>query len=101
MIRKAWQYGTSLRFAPAFRALGVWVLLIKCGPKIARNSIAGTSEQQEATCHIAMPQCCYLAKGAKRPSHTIVLTSSNQVLYMLAVTALKASNLNSAVMNYM
>ena len=23
-----------------------------------------------ATCHMAMPQCCYLAKGAKRPSHT-------------------------------
>ena len=23
-----------------------------------------------ATCHLAMPQCCYLAKGAKRPSHT-------------------------------
>ena len=27
-------------------------------------------ERSEATCHIAMPQCCYLAKGAKRPSHT-------------------------------
>ena len=23
-----------------------------------------------ATCHMAMPQCCYLAKGAKWPSHT-------------------------------
>ena len=23
-----------------------------------------------ATCHMAMPQCCYMAKGAKRPSHT-------------------------------
>ena len=23
-----------------------------------------------ATCHMTMPQCCYLAKGAKRPSHT-------------------------------
>ena len=23
-----------------------------------------------ATCHMAMPQCCYLAKGAKRPRHT-------------------------------
>ena len=22
-----------------------------------------------ATCHIAIPQCCYSAKGAKRPSH--------------------------------
>ena len=30
------------------------------------------------TCHMAMPQCCYLAKGAKRPSHsTNMLTSSN------------------------
>ena len=27
-------------------------------------------ERSEATCHMAMPQCCYLAKGAKRPSHT-------------------------------
>ena len=46
-----------------------------------------------------MPQCCYLAKGAKRPSHTTnMLTSSkNQVPYILAVTALKAGNLNSAV----
>ena len=38
---------------------------------------------------MAMPQCCYLAKGAKRPSHTTnMLTSSkNQVPYILAVTA--------------
>ena len=27
-------------------------------------------ERSGATCHMAMPQCCYLAKGAKRPSHT-------------------------------
>ena len=27
-------------------------------------------ERSEATCHMAMPQCCYLTKGAKRPSHT-------------------------------
>ena len=27
-------------------------------------------ERSEATCHMAMPQCCYLAKEAKRPSHT-------------------------------
>ena len=56
-------------------------------------------ERSEATCHMAMPQCCYLAKGAKRPSHTTNIqtflnkSSSN----ILAVTALKASNLNSAV----
>ena len=37
----------------------------------------------------AVPQCCYWAKGAKRPSHTTkMLTSSNQVLYILAATAL-------------
>ena len=29
-----------------------------------------------------------------------ILTSSNQVPYILAVTALKASELNSAVLNY-
>ena len=28
-----------------------------------------------ATCHMAMPQCCYLAKGAKRPSHTTNMLS--------------------------
>ena len=27
-------------------------------------------ERSGATCHMAMPQCCYLAKGAKQPSHT-------------------------------
>ena len=28
------------------------------------------AKRSGATCHMAMPQCCYLAKGAKRPSHT-------------------------------
>ena len=28
------------------------------------------AKRSGATCHIAMPQCCFLAKGAKRPSHT-------------------------------
>ena len=28
------------------------------------------------TCHLAMPQCCYLAKGAKRPSHTTYMLTS-------------------------
>ena len=47
---------------------------------------------------MARPQCCYLAKEAKRPSHsTNMLTSSNKVKYIVAATALKASNLNSAV----
>ena len=27
-------------------------------------------DRRGATCHMAMTQCCYLAKGAKRPSHT-------------------------------
>ena len=27
-------------------------------------------ERSEATCHMAMPQCWYLVKEAKRPSHT-------------------------------
>ena len=35
--------------------------------------------RSEATCHIAMPQCCYFAKGAKRPNHTTnMLTFSNE-----------------------
>ena len=35
------------------------------------------TKRSGATCHMAMPQCCYLAKGAKRPSHTTnMLTSS-------------------------
>ena len=34
---------------------------------------------------MAMPQCCYLAKGAKRPSHTTnMLTSSNYNLKIIA-----------------
>ena len=46
-----------------------------------------------------MPQCCYLAKGAKRPSHTtnMQIFSNKSSFYILAVTSLKASNLNSAV----
>ena len=28
------------------------------------------AKRSGATCHMAMPQCCYFAKGAKRPSHT-------------------------------
>ena len=48
---------------------------------------------------MAMPQCCYLAKGAKRPSHTTNMQtfSNKSSFYILAVTTLKASNLNSAV----
>ena len=64
------------------------------------NSVLNAGAKRSgATRHMAMPQCCYLVKGAKRPSHTkILLTSSiDQVPYILAATALKASNLNSAV----
>ena len=48
---------------------------------------------------MAMPQCCYLAKGAKRPSHTTNMQTFSKKLSsnILVVTALKASNLNSAV----
>ena len=48
---------------------------------------------------MAMPQCCFLAKGAKRPSHTTNMqTFSNKSSFnILAVTTLKASNLSSAV----
>ena len=64
------------------------------------NSVLNAGAKRSgATCHMAIPQCCYLAKGAKRPSHTtILLTSSiDQLPYILAATALKANNLNSAV----
>ena len=46
-----------------------------------------------------MPKCCYLAKGAKRPSHTTNMQtfSNKSSFYIPAVTTLKASNLNSAV----
>ena len=46
-------------------------------PPTPRALNAG-AKRSGATCHMAMPQCCYLAKGAKRPSHTTnMLTSSN------------------------
>ena len=34
------------------------------------SSLNAGAKRSGATCHMAMPQCCYLAKGAKRPSHT-------------------------------
>ena len=34
------------------------------------SALNAGAKRSEATCHMAMPQCCYLAKGAKRPSHT-------------------------------
>ena len=66
------------------------------------SALNAGAKRSGATCHMAMPQYCYLAKGAKRPSHTTnMLTSSNQLPYILAVTTLEASKLNSAVLNYM
>ena len=34
-----------------------------------KSELVLSSKRSGATCHMAMPQCCYLAKGAKRPSH--------------------------------
>ena len=33
------------------------------------SALNAGAKRSGATCHMAMPQCCYLAKGAKRPSH--------------------------------
>ena len=42
------------------------------------SALKAGAKRITATCHMAMPQCCYLAKGAKRTSHTTkLLTSSN------------------------
>ena len=41
--------------------------------------------EAERRANMAMPQCCYLAKGANRPSHTTnMLTSSNNNLKKIA-----------------
>ena len=54
------------------------------------------AKRSRATCHMAMSQCCYLTKEAKRRSNTTnMLAFSNQGPYILAVTALKASKMNS------
>ena len=34
------------------------------------SALNAGAKRSGATCHMAMPQCCYLAKGTKRPSHT-------------------------------
>ena len=42
------------------------------------SALNAGAKRSRATCHMAIPQYCYLAKGAKRPSHTTnMLTSSN------------------------
>ena len=38
-------------------------------------------ERSGATCHMAMPQCCYLAKGAKRPSHTTNMIKFDRIRF--------------------
>ena len=63
------------------------------------SALNAGAKRSGATCHMAMPQCCYLAKGAKRPSHTTNMQTfpNKSSFYILAVTTLKGSNLNSAV----
>ena len=42
------------------------------------SALNAGAKRSGATCHMAMPQCCYLGKGAKQSSHTTnMLTSSN------------------------
>ena len=46
-----------------------WIKLdVKCSH--TPSALNAGAKRSGATCHMAMPQCCYLAKGAKRPSHT-------------------------------
>ena len=37
---------------------------------IPPSALNAGAKRSGATCHLAMLQCCYLAKGAKRQSHT-------------------------------
>ena len=37
------------------------------------SALNAGAKRNGATCHMAMPQCCYLAKEAKRPSHTTIM----------------------------
>ena len=42
------------------------------------SALNAGAKRSGATCHMAMPQSCYLAKGANRPSRTTnMLSSSN------------------------
>ena len=40
------------------------------------SALNAGAKRSGATCHMAMPQCCYLAKGAKRPSHATNMIST-------------------------
>ena len=45
------------------------------------SALNAGAKRSGATYHVAMPRCCYLAKGAKRPSHTTnMLTSSKKTV---------------------
>ena len=39
------------------------------------SALNAEAKRSGATCHMDMSQCCYLAKGAKRPSHTTNMIS--------------------------
>ena len=43
------------------------------------SALNAGAQRSGATCHLAMPQCCYLAKGAKRPSHTTNTIKFNRI----------------------
>ena len=59
-------------------------------------------ERSGATCHMAMPQCCYLANGAKRPSHTTNMQtfSNKSSSNILAVTMIQRKRENNARLNF-
>ena len=47
-----------------------------------RTALNAGAKRSGETCHMAMPQYCYLTKGAKRPSHAtnmLIATKDNQM----------------------
>ena len=44
------------------------------------SALNAGAKRSGATCHMAMPQYCYLAKGAKRPSHSTNMLTSLSIL---------------------
>ena len=47
------------------------------------SALNAGAKRSGATCHMAMPQCCYLAKGAKRPSQTTNTIKFDRILFDL------------------
>ena len=43
------------------------------------SALNAGAKRSGATCHMAMPPCCYLAKGATRPSHTTNMQTSSNI----------------------